>query len=112
MQQSHAFFATAKLLVIIVSFLLEIYFRIFFRTLFLFCFLHPHHRLSDRENVLLISVANERNVVYTCIQEFHRRVTSFKVNVDRCNNMANKFQNSGTVLSHKNVSRLEDLNKR
>jgi len=26
--------------------------------------------------------------------------------------MANQFQNSGTVLSHKNVSRLEDLNKR
>jgi len=46
------------------------------------------------------------------VQDFHHGVTSFKANVDRCNNMANQFQNSGTVLSHKNVSRLEDLNKR
>jgi len=63
----------------------------------------------------MLGAASERAQCFASVvvvQEFHRRVTSFKVNVDRCNNMANKFQNSGTVLSHKNVSRLEDLNKR
>lgn len=41
---------------------------------------------------------------------FQQKVAPTQSEVDHCNDLANQF--TDVVLSHKNVGRLEDLNKR
>ena len=48
--------------------------------------------------------------VIGCRQVFQQTAAPLQGQVDQCNDLANQFE--GIVLSHRNVSKLEDLNKR
>jgi len=45
-----------------------------------------------------------------CRQMFQQQVAPTQSEVDHCNDLANQFTDG--VLSHRNVARLEDLNRR
>jgi len=43
---------------------------------------------------------------------FQQQVAPTQSEVDHCNDLANQFTTDDIVLSHRNVARLEDLNRR